>query len=144
MKNKRYIFSLIAISLLTGPFISAHQSLNAFTSSTIEFHFSKTVQTPADQRERAVAFRSIQFIDSVGRVISEIRMGTEEANALQGEGWFDNEYQEGSGAYQWAGGPAKLASIDLDVPEGTEGLLLLISSIEEGLYMEVRNKAFSF
>ncbi len=71
------------------------------------FEFSEVLSSNQDQRQRAVAFHSIIFIDSAARVIDEIILGTAEANAIQGEGWFENEYSAEAGSFQWAGGTAK-------------------------------------
>lgn len=94
--------------------------------------------TGGDSRERAVAFHSLTFIDSIAHPISEIIFGPAEANALQGSGWFQNQTSAEIGPFQWAGGAAKQASMQLTIPEGTEGLLLKMTSVKDSLWMNVK------
>lgn len=103
----------------------------------VVFEFSQVVQPEGDTRELAVAFHSIDFIDARAETISTLTFGTPEANALQGEGWFENETDPQVGPFQWAGGPAKQATMQLAIPQGTEGLLLDINSIVDGMWMDV-------
>jgi hypothetical protein len=103
----------------------------------VVFEFSEVVQPEGDTRELAVAFHSIDFIDAYAETISTLTFGTPEANALQGEGWFENETDPPVGSFQWAGGPAKRATLQLAIPQGTEGLLLNITSIQNGMWMTV-------
>ena len=110
----------------------------AAATTQFVFEFSGTVTTADDTRERAVAFHSITFIDSIAQPISEIVFGTAEANALQGEGWFENEVSVDVGSFQWAGGATKQASMQLSIPQGTEGLLLKITSVKDSLWMDVK------
>jgi hypothetical protein len=103
----------------------------------VVFEFSEVVQPEGDTRELAVAFHSIDFIDAHAEAISTLTFGTPEANALQGEGWFENETDPQLGPFQWAGGPAKRATMQLAVPQGAEGLLLDITGIQDGIWMTV-------
>jgi hypothetical protein len=101
------------------------------------FQFSATLQPQGDTRQLAVAFHSVQYIDARARTLGELTFGTPEANALQGEGWFGNETDPEVGTLQWAGGPAKRATMRLAIPQGTEGLLLHITPIQNATWMTV-------
>lgn len=107
------------------------------TDSQIVFEFSKTVPSGAPQRELAVAFHAITFIDSIAKSMGEFTLGTAEANALQGGGWYSNEADQDVGSIQWAGGPDKRATMRITIPAGTEGLLLKIIAAEDSLWMTV-------
>jgi len=104
----------------------------------VTFEFSQTVRPGADPRELAVAFHSITFVDATAQALGTVTLGTPEANAQQGEGWFGNETQSGLGPFQWAGGPAKRATIRLTPPPRTAGILLHLQSIRDGQWMQVR------
>jgi len=103
----------------------------------VVFEFSEVVSTIEDSRERAVAFHSVTFIDSIAHSLGEIVFGTTEANALQGNGWFSNETSSDVGSFQWAGDSLKRASVQLTVPENTEGFLLKINSVTDSLWMTI-------
>ena len=94
-------------------------------------------KTEGDERDLAVVFHSINFLTADGDSLGVLLFGTPEANALQGEGWFGNEEWPDVGSFQWAGGSSKKARIRIPIPEGTEGLLLNITSIVDGLWMNV-------
>lgn len=107
-------------------------------AAQVVFEFSKTKAPTNDTRQLAVAFHSITYIDSVAHSLGEVILGTSQANALQGEGWFSNDNWPGVGSFQWTGGSTKRAVITLSIPQGTEGLLLKINSIEDTLWMTVK------
>ena len=69
--------------------------------------------------------------------MGEFTLGTAEANALQGGGWYSNEADQDVGSIQWAGGPDKRATMRITIPAGTEGLLLKIIAAEDSLWMTV-------
>jgi ligand-binding sensor domain-containing protein len=110
----------------------------------VVFEFSEVVKPEGDTRELAVAFHSITFLDADAKSLGELVFGTPEANALQEEGWYgnevwpDDEWPYNIGSFQWAGGPSKRASMRLPIPGGTEGLLLHITSIVDGMWMDVK------
>jgi len=118
--------------------ISFHPAIKQYTTINVVFEFSKTVSTEQDTREKAVAFHSISFIDSIGNSLGELTFGTEEANELQGSGWFENEISETEGTYQYAGGSTKTADMQLIIPDGTEGLLFYIYGAQDSLWMTVK------
>jgi len=101
----------------------------------LALRFSETVQPEGDIRQLAVAFHSVEYIDANARKLGGLTFGTPQANVLQGEGWYDNETWPDVGAYQWAGGAAKRASIRLSAPPGTEGLLLHVTSVQNAMWM---------
>ncbi len=103
----------------------------------VVFEFGQTIKPGQDPRDLAVAFHSIQFINAAADVLGTLTFGTAEANALQGQGWYGNETDPGVGAFQWAGGAERRASLQLSLPAGTEGLLLHLSSIADGMSMPV-------
>lgn len=106
-------------------------------TADVVFEFSEVVRPEGDDRDLAVAFHSVNFLEADGDSIGSLLFGTPDANALQGEGWFGNEEWPDIGSFQWAGGSSKRASMQLPIPEGTEGLLLNITSIVDGLWMNV-------
>ncbi len=110
---------------------------NSYSQVDVTLEFSKTVIPAGDTRELAVAFYSITYIDSVGHSIGELDIGTPESNAVQGEGWFENESSADVGAFQWAGGPLMTATIQLTIPANAEGILLSVKSIEDSMWMDV-------
>ena len=113
------INGIVILSILLSFFnISFNPAVKKTITVQVVFEFNKTVATVEDARERAVAFHSITFIDSVGYTISEITFGTSEANTLQGDGWFENETSTDVGSFQWAGGSSKSASMQLTIPDG--------------------------
>ena len=99
----------------------------------ITFEFDKV-----DAGDRAVAFHSIEFIDAEARAIGTLIFGTQEANELQGDGWFENDNASDIGSFQWAGGDSQRADMRLPIPQGTKGLLLRMKSIAPELWMDVR------
>jgi PKD repeat protein len=123
--------STSAISLFSGVI-----RVNADISNIV-FDFSEVVIPGADTRELAIAFHSISFLDFEGESLGELVFGTPEANTRQGEGWFGNENWSGIGTFQWAGGPLKRASMALEVPDGTEGLLMTVNAARSGIIMNV-------
>lgn len=142
-KNKVILFCLSFILLysirLPAQIYYAHiaDNSNIDASTSIIFNFSKTVQPGSDTRELAVAFHSMIYIDSNGNELGKIYFGTSEANAIQAEGWFNNESLAELGTFQWAGGSEKKARITVVLPSNCEGLILKISSIEDDLQMTV-------
>jgi len=103
----------------------------------VVFEFSQTLKPVQDPRDLAVAFHSIQYINAAADVLGTLTFGTAEANALQGSGWYGNETDPNVGPFQWAGSAEKRASVRLPLPPGVEGLLLHITSIVDGLSMQV-------
>lgn len=134
MKRHTLIIVLIIINCFIG---AIYQDLMASQPSNIVFHFSKTVQSQSDLRERAVAFHTVTFINPIAKPLGQITFGTTGANTLQGDGWFGNETSQKVGSIQWAGGPDKQAVMQLSIPDSTEGLLLKIYGIEDNLRMTV-------
>ena len=132
-KQNTLIPNIVLLFILT---VSAH---DVFPNETTEiiFEFSKVLVKVDDLRERAVAFHSVTYIDSIGHSLGKLEFGTPEANILQGGGWFSNDSSAEIGSFQWAGGSAKRAAMRLTIPSGTEGLLLKIYSIEDSLWMTV-------
>ena len=114
--------------------------MKSAAGSTVElvFEFSQVQRPGQDRRELAVAFHSIAFLDAEARAMGELVLGTPQANALQGEGWWGNEQQPGVGPFQWAGSAARHAVLRLPIPLGCGGLLLHINSIADGMWMTVR------
>ena len=96
-----------------------------------------------DTRELAVAFHSLTFINQAGEPIGDpILFGTAAANALQtNSDWFENESISEPGVFQWAGdalsNDSNTATLQLDIPPVTEGILLNITSIVDEIWMEV-------
>jgi len=126
---------IVPSSVLTGTFsklISAQEN-----TVQVVFEFSEVMKPAGDIREVAVAFHSISFLDAAANSIGELLFGTPEANKLQEEGWYGNEERPGIGSFQWAGGTPKKAAMQLLMPEETEGLLLNITSITDGIWMNV-------
>lgn len=105
--------------------------------AVVVFEFSEAVSTPEDPRPRAVAFHDLRFIDANASALGTLAFGTPEAGALQGEGWYANENCPDVGACQWAGGTDRRATIRLTLPSATDGLLLSISGIRNGIWMTV-------
>ncbi len=105
--------------------------------SKIVFDFNEVVRVQGDSRERAVAFHSITFIDSLAKPLGSIIFGNSSANDLQGTGWFENESSAEVGSIQWSGTPAKQSNIQLTIPPCTEGMLLKIKAIQDSLWMKV-------
>lgn len=109
----------------------------------VAFEFSDVVTSQDDNRELAVAFRGISFINYNGETIGELVFGTSEANQLQGDGWYENQvwpedgWPEDIGTYQWAGGQEKRATMQLPVPANTTGLLLHVTSVVDEMEMDV-------
>jgi len=100
--------------------------------SEVVFEFSAV-----DARGRAVAFHSIDLIDAEANTLGTLELGTPETDARQGEGWLETDTSPQVGAFQWAGGPDGRATLRLDLPDGTEGLLLHVNSVQNGLWMTV-------
>jgi hypothetical protein len=140
MKYKANTGIILAL-LLTGILTLAFHIWNLPTAQAektdVVFEFSEVVKPSNDTRELAVAFHSLNFLDADANSTGELLFGTPEANTLQEEGWFDNEEWPGVGTFQWAGGSSKKASMQLSIPEGTEGLLLNITSIVDSMRMNV-------
>lgn len=122
--------SVITSSLWNLPMVQAE-------TAQVVFEFSEVVKPSGDPRELAVAFHSINFLDADANSIGLLVFGTPEANALQEESWFENEEWPGIGSFQWAGGLSKRASMRLQIPQDTEGLLLNITSAVDGMWMNV-------
>jgi hypothetical protein len=137
-------FALIGLSLLlvlvlsvsVRPFGSTMNSSTAQAASNVVFNFSQVVTPVGDQRQLAVAFHSINFLDQNASSLGQFLFGTSQAFALEGQGWYAAE-QSDPGLIQWAGGPSMSASLQLQIPSGTESLLLNISSIVDSLSMNV-------
>lgn len=105
---------------------------------SITFEFSKVITTQNDPRERAVAFHSLTFINELALPIGELIFGTPEAISAQGEGWFNNEVWPDVGPFQWAGGNDKKATLTVQVPPHTEGMLVRINAAVDSLWVTVR------
>ena len=103
----------------------------------ITFEFSRVITTESDARERAVAFHSLTFIDHLALPMGELTFGTQEANAVQGEGWFANEEWQDIGSFQWAGGTQKKAELLLSIPSGADGMLVRINAAIDSLWVTV-------
>jgi GxGYxYP putative glycoside hydrolase C-terminal domain/FlgD Ig-like domain/GxGYxYP_N second domain len=103
----------------------------------VTFNFSKVASTVDDSRERAVAFHSITYIDSLAQPLEEVIFGTADINTVQGDGWYENETSVQQGLFQWAGGEALRATVKLTVPSQTKGLLLKIAAVKDSIMMNV-------
>ena len=57
---------------------------------------------------------------------------------MQGDGWFLNEISPQVGPFQWAGGMDLKASMHLDLPDDTKGILLKMNSIANGMWIKVK------
>jgi hypothetical protein len=86
---------------------------------------------------KAVGFHSITFIDRDGHSTGELTFGTPEVDDLLEDGWLETEESPGIGTIRWAGGPSGIATMRLAIPERTEGLLLNVTSIVDGIWMNV-------
>ena len=102
------------------------------SGSEVVFEFSAV-----DASGRAVAFHSIDLIDAEANTLGTLELGTPETDARQGEGWLETGTSPQVGAFRWAGGPDRRATLRLDLPDGTEGLLLHVNSVQNGLWMTV-------
>lgn len=129
------ISQLIVVQLKAFPQQQPSPSSN---QSQVVFEFSEVVIPVGDTRELAVAFHALTFIDSIGHSLGEIVFGTPQTNALQGDGWFLNDFQPNIGTIQWAGDASKQATMAITIPSGTEGLLLKIISVKDSLWMNVK------
>jgi hypothetical protein len=120
----------------TPPAVAETRSLPARTIELL-FEFSEVVRPGEEERDLAVAFHAITFVDSDGEELGELIFGTPATNRLQEYGWYDNEdgwYEDESlvrESFQWAGGSAKRARMRLPVPAQTAGLLLDTRAVEE-------------
>ena len=135
-------------SLCSGATSSYGTPTQASGPAELTFCFSK-VATEADlgisgdTRELAVAFHSLTFIDQAGEAIGDpLWFGTPEVNALQpADDWFANEIDPDQGTIQWAGDALSnntdIATMQVDIPVGTEGMLLSIASLQEATWMDV-------
>lgn len=135
-------FLVYAISgCATGPLPTGVPSTTLQVSPTaagvqealVVFEFSEV-----DSGGKAVAFHSITFLDTDDHSFGEVAFGTPEAYDLLGDGWLETEESPEIGTIQWAGGASKRASMHLAIPDGTEGLLLKITSVVDGLWMDVK------
>ncbi len=63
----KYIICLILLLIIIPKVLSQSQVI---------FKFSKTGVTASDSRERAVAFQSITYIDSIGHSLGELVLDT--------------------------------------------------------------------
>jgi hypothetical protein len=104
----------------------------------IIFEFSQVVRPEGDPRDLAVAFHAISYIDRDASPLGELVFGTPEANALQGDGWYENQDWPDVGSFQWAGGTDGCATMQLHVPAHTEGLLLHTRAITEDVWADVK------
>jgi len=131
------VFSIVLLNTLSLMGSEQSNQNEYFAQSEVIFEFSEVSSSPEDIRQRAVAFHSITFIDSVAYPISEIVFGTTEANNLQISGWFGNEASSEVGSMQWAGGTTKQAGLNIAIPVHAEGFLLKILSVKDSLWMNV-------
>ena len=104
----------------------------------VTLEFSHTVRPGSESRDLAVVLHSITFLDALGCALGSLQMGTAEANAQQGLGWFANETWPEIGSAQWAGGPARVAEVSLVLMPGTVGLLLDLGSVDDAMWMQVK------
>ncbi|MCB0523031.1 MAG: T9SS type A sorting domain-containing protein [Lewinellaceae bacterium] len=135
MKTKIFLHIKRGIPFYLLLLCCIHSDLNAQTQ--IKFEFSEVVMPANDNRDLAVAFHSITFIDSLAKPLADLTFGTPPANSSQGIGWFQNEVSPVVGEFQWAGDQAKEATLVYTIPAGTEGFLLQIKSITDSLWMKV-------
>lgn len=94
----------------------------------IEFNFSETV--PDAGRDVAIAFRSITYIDAQARPLGHIEFATSDAHGIQGTGWYGDD----ADGFQWSGAAAHLS---VPVPVDTEGLLLTVRGVVDGIWADV-------
>lgn len=104
----------------------------------ITFEFSMVVTHPPDTRELAVAFNSIQFLDYDEQITGEITFGTGDSDLVLGDGWWGDELWDGTLPFQWAGSLTQQASIQINIPENTEALLLRVRGTEDNVWMVVK------
>ena len=135
-------------SLCSGVTSSYGTPTQASGPAELTFCFSKVAREAdlgisGDTRELAVAFHSLTFIDQAGEPIGDpLLFGTPEVNALQtADDWFANETDPVQGTIQWAGdalfNDTNLATMRVDIPVGTEGMLLSVASLQEATWMDV-------
>lgn len=98
-------------------------------ANVIKFSF-KSVFYPEgpDSRLLAVAFDTIEFLDSEQKVLQKFDIGTSEPRAHMGLGWYANEGAWGSDAenFAWTGMKWKYANFYVDLPAGTVYMRLRI------------------
>ena len=85
----------------------------------------------------AVAFHTLDFIDTDANILGTITFGTPEADALLEEGWLESGSVAGVGSLQWAGGATRRAVIRVPIPAGAEGLLLKMTSSRSEQWVDV-------
>jgi hypothetical protein len=135
---KFLVFFILLLTIFCTLFPAQTLATTITLNDTLQlsFEFSGTVNHSAENR--AVAFHSITFIDSLAHPTAEIIFGTSETNLLQGGGWFTNNISSVVGTYQWAGGTNAQADMQIVIPPASEGMLLKITSVADSLWMTVR------
>lgn len=131
------VIALVSCSGKVAPPTSAIATLAPMTStptsaSRFTFEFNNL-----DSLGRAVAFHSIEFIDAQAHTIQIITFGGQPAVTPPGSGWLENGRTPEVGTFQWTGGTEKEASLDLQIPAGTQGLLLQTMTDQAEVWMDV-------
>jgi hypothetical protein len=115
--------------------------------NVIKFSFKKIFDPDGpDNRLLAVAFDTIEFLDSAQNILQTIDIGTSEAREYMGLGWFSNEGPWASDAenFAWAGTEWKYATLHLDLPPDTVYMRLRIvvpEGQETSIFLDSENKA---
>ncbi|MCX6133203.1 MAG: GxGYxYP family putative glycoside hydrolase [Ignavibacteriales bacterium] len=134
MRRSSFLMLLLSAGLFQNSMLAQSGS-----ATVVAFEFSKTVTSLSDSRARAVAFHSFYFVDSYGSILGDtLLFGTPVVDQMLGEGWFTKESDNTIGSYQWAGGSGKKAVLSIQVPNGAEGLVVKVLSIQDSLRMDVR------
>lgn len=118
---------------VTKEVLSGYEPTFELPKNHINFVFNKVVKTmdiepnSSDERDLAVAFDYIEFLDKNEKVIKKIDIGTDEARSYMGVGWSGNErnWDHLAENFVWAGGSLKKSTIYIDLPK-------------EALYLEIR------
>jgi hypothetical protein len=86
-------------------------------------------------RPLAVAFWSMEFLDSSGNALKSLTFGTLEVNLIQGGGWYANE-TDGSEPFQWTGDLDGDSVLCLTIPAGTAAIRFRARAIYDGIELK--------
>jgi hypothetical protein len=89
----------------------------------IVFEFSEI-----DSSARAVAFQTIELIDSTATVLKTLSFADQSISSSLGDGWQNIDSTSSGQNFRWAGGENLMAEITLQIPDDVEGLILNVSS----------------
>jgi hypothetical protein len=98
----------------------------------ITFRFKRIVNPGNnDDRQLAVAFDTIDFVDANLKPLGSLDIGSIAAGDTLGWGWYGRESEGSDGPnFVWAGSKQKFATIRTDIPGGTKYLMLKIKQVE--------------